>query len=143
MDKQNTNIFRILITTYNNLALNMIYKEYDNEIFGSVIGEEGSGGFFYFNSEQESFYSDDFFEFDTSLDIEDLEDLFHSLENLRAQFEKYDDQGDLLGISSLGLQELQNVIEDKFGMKIYLSHDASLDYIHDLQDEWNINFFLS
>ena len=136
-------IYRILITINENLVLNMIYKEYKNEIFGSVIGEEGSGGCFYFNSEQESFFSDDFFEFDTSLDFENLEDLFNSLENKRAEFEEYDDAGDLLGLSSLGLKKLQNVIEDSDGMKIYLSNDASLDYIYDIQDEWNISFFLN
>ena len=66
--------------------------------------------------------------------------IFRQLERLRAMFEENDEEGNLAGLSKEG----QNFLETSYNNDGYIeaySKGASEDFIYDVQDEWNLNFF--
>ena len=72
---------------------------------------------------------------------EDLENTFQKLEKLRAEFENYDDEGNLVGLSEKGLLFIKQQQEDENGLVEVYSEGASEDFIYDVQDEWNLGYY--
>ena len=142
--ENNKNIYRIVAARSEEPELNMVYTEVgknDYEVFGAFSGICGGGGLFYQNTDNEMFVSDDFYEFSTSLSDEDLENIFQKLEKLRAEFENYDDEGNLIGLSEKGLLFIKQQQEDENGLVEVYSEGASEDFIYDVQDEWNLGYY--
>ena len=142
--ENNKNIYRIVAARSEEPELNMVYTEVgknDYEVFGAFSGICGGGGLFYQNTDNEMFVSDDFYEFSTSLSDEDLKNTFQKLEKLRAEFENYDDEGNLIGLSEKGLLFIKQQQEDENGLVEVYSEGASEDFIYDVQDEWNLGYY--
>ena len=142
--ENNKNIYRIVAARSEEPELNMVYTEVgknDYEVFGAFSGICGGGGLFYQNTDNEMFVSDDIYEFSTSLSDEDLENTFQKLEKLRAVFENYDDEGNLIGLSEKGLLFIKQQQEDENGLVEVYSEGASEDFIYDVQDEWNLGYY--
>ena len=136
------NLYRILIAQNREPLVNMVYAEIEGEVFGAFSGN-GGGGLFHFNEDYESTVSDDFNEFNSRvLDHEQLEETCTELERLRSEFEEYDDAGNIIGISEKGQEFLSQADSDEDGYIEVYSDDASGDYIYDIQDEWNLDFYL-
>ena len=144
-DQENNNkIFRIVAARSEEPELNMVYTEVgknDYEVFGAFSGICGGGGLFYQNTDNEMFVSDDIYEFSTSLNDEDLKNTFQKLEKLRAEFENYDDEGNLIGLSEKGLLFIKKQQEDENGLVEVYSEGASEDFIYNVQDEWNLGYY--
>ena len=140
MDIKQEDIHRILITKIESIVVNMVYAEIGDDVFGSFSGGCGGGGFFH-QIDGGIVVSDDYGEFNTSFSYENLEDIFKYLDQLRAKFEKYDDEGNMLGCSEEGkkFSDIGNMRDD--GLTYTFSKLASEDYIYDCQDEWNLNFY--
>ena len=136
------NIFRIVVTDGEYLAVNMVYQEIDDEVMGAFSGD-GGGGLFHQNADGEFTVSDDFGEFDSQcMDYDALEARATNLEKLRAEFESYNEDGDLEGLSSKGDSFVQDHGKMNNGLTMSFSEDARDDFIYDVQDEWNLNFYL-
>jgi len=135
--------FRILASRSGELELNMIYGEVgvdDYEVFGAYSSLNG-GGLFHQDEEGEMTVSDDFYDFSSKYNDEDVEKICSRLEKLRAEFEEYNDDGDMLGLSEAGLNFLSSGTENDDGCVEVYSDDASDDFIYDIQDEWNLDFY--
>ena len=142
--ENNKNIFRIVAARSEEPELNMVYTEVGKnnyEVLGTFSGICGGGGLFYQNTDNEIFVSDDFYEFSTSLSNQDLENTFHELEKLRAEFENYDEEGNLIGLSEKGLLFIKQQKENENGLVEAYSEGASEDFIYDIQDEWNLGYY--
>ena len=63
--------------------------------------------------------------------------------SLRSEFEKYNDDGDIVGISKKGHDFLSQAASDQDGYVQGYSNNASEDYKYDIQDDWNISFHLN
>ena len=137
------NLYRILIAQNDEPLVNMEYVEINSEVCGAFSGD-GGGGLFYFNEDHEASVSDDFSEFDTSLlgSLEEVEKIYSELESLRSEYEEYDDEGNIIGVSEKGLKFLSQAESDENGYIECYSDGASEDYIYDIQYEWNLNFFM-
>ena len=144
MDINKNKIFRIVVTTPGHSPiLNMVYAEVGdkNEIFGAYSGVCGGLGMFHQNNDIEITVSDDPYEFDSEFG-ENVEEISSQIEALRFEFEEYDDLDDLVGLSSSGIDFVKNATEDEDGFLWTFSPDASNDFIYDIQDEWNLSFFI-
>lgn len=142
--ENNKNIFRIVAARSEEPELNMVYKEVGKnnyEVLGAFSGICGGGGLFYQNTDNEMFVSDDFYEFSTSLSDQDLENTFQELEKLRAEFENYDEEGNLIGLSEKGLLFIKQQKENENGLVEVYSEGTSEDFIYDIQDEWNLGYY--
>tara|TARA_B100000287_G_C20513216_1_gene733913 strand:+ start:598 stop:966 length:369 start_codon:yes stop_codon:yes gene_type:complete len=119
----------------------MVYAEVgdNNEIFGAYSGVCGGLGMFHQNNDIGITVSDDPYEFDSEFG-ENVEEISSQIEALRFEFEEYDDLGDLVGLSSSGIDFVKNATEEEDGFLWAFSPDASNDFIYDIQDEWNLSF---
>ena len=119
----------------------MVYAEVgdNNEIFGAYSGVCGGLGMFHQNNDTGITVSDDPYEFDSEFG-ENVEEISSQIEALRFEFEEYDDLGDLVGLSSSGIDFVKNATEEEDGFLWAFSPDASNDFIYDIQDEWNLSF---
>jgi len=63
------------------------------------------------------------------------------IESMGAEFEIYNDEGDMLGLSDKGLNFLAQGHENEDGYAEVYSEDASEEFIYDVQEEWNLNFW--
>ena len=143
MDIDKEKIFRIVVASpERSPILNMVYAEVgeQNEIFGAYSGVCGGLGMFHQNNEGEITVSDDLYEFDSEFG-ENVEEISSKIEALRFEFEEYDDEV-LAGLSSSGMDFIKNATEDENGFMWAFSPDASNDFIYDIQDEWNLSFFI-
>ena len=143
MDIDKEKIFRIVVASPGRSPiLNMVYAEVgeQNEIFGAYSGVCGGLGMFHQNNEGEITVSDDLYEFDSEFG-ENVEEISSKIEALRFEFEEYDDEV-LAGLSSSGMDFIKNATEDENGFMWAFSPDASNDFIYDIQDEWNLSFFI-
>ena len=137
-------MFRILICRSEEIEVNMVYAEVggdDYEIFGAFSGASGGGGLFHSNTDLEVTVGDDAGEFRSNLTAEENYELCSQLERLRAEFEEYNDEGDLVGLSEKGLEFLRTGNEDDDGYSEVYSEGASEDFIYDVQDHWNLHFY--
>lgn len=137
------NIHRIAISRKHIVQVNIAYTEIGDthyEIYGSYSGN-GGGGFFYSNFEGEFSVSDDFFDFEIESKNSDAVTIFHEIEKARLSFEKYDDAGNLETWSGEGKQFLENGKSLGDLTEAY-SELASEDLIIDLQDLWNLSFYI-
>jgi hypothetical protein len=143
MEVTKENTYRILIAQNEQILVNMVYAEINEEVCGAFSGD-GGGGLFYFNEDHEVSVSDDYGEFETSLlgDYENVGNIYSNLEKLRSDFEEYDDDGDIIGISEEGKNFLTSSQSDENGYIECYSDGASEDFIYDIQYEWNLNFFM-
>ncbi len=134
---------RILISQNGNMKVNLIYAEVggeDYETMGAFSGGCGGGGLFLENNDGIA-VTDDFYEFESRFSYEELETIFSKLEKLRAEFEDFNDDGDFEGITETGIKFISEFGEDTGSFIIAMSSDASDDYILDIQDDWNLNFY--
>ena len=139
---KNQKFYRVLIARNAMPLVNMVYAEIGDEILGA-FSADGVGGLFHFNTMYEAEVSDDFRQFKTKLNNENLERYYIELEGLRAELEEFDDQGNMIGLSRSGLEFLNTAVADEGGYIEVYSEGASADFIYDIQDEWNLNFHLS
>ena len=144
MDIDKDKIYRIVVASPGHSPiLNMVYAEVGkkNEIFGAYSGVCGGLGMFHQNNEIEITVSDDPYEFDSEFG-DDVEEISSKIEALRFEFEEYDDLGDLVGLSTAGIAFIENATQEEDGFLWAFSPDASNDFIYDIQDEWNLSFFI-
>ena len=73
---------------------------------------------------------------------DDVNEICSNLERLRAEFEAYDEDGNMVGLSQKGVDFLQTGSEGQNGYSQVYSEGASRaeDFIYDIQDEWNWEF---
>ena len=143
MKIKQSDIHRICVAQDAELLVNMAYAEVgedDYEVLGVFSGQGAGGGLFHQNVDGDISVSDDPGEFDTAVDMEVASIIFRDLERYRADFEIHDESGDLVGISEAGLDFLSGFDADDGYVEAY-SEEASEDFIYDLQDEWNLNFY--
>ena len=69
-----------------------------------------------------------------------MNEICSNLERLRAEFEAYDEDGNMVGLSQKGVDFLQTGSEGQNGYSQVYSEGASEDFIYDIQDEWNWEF---
>lgn len=141
----NLEVHRIVIARSEEPELNMIYTEVggdDYEVLGSFSGICGGLGLFLINTDGEATVSDDFNEFQSKLSVSELEATFKYLEKERATFEATNDEGELVGLSDAGLEFISTFDESDEGIVNAFSEEASDDMIYDIQDEWNLDFYL-
>ena len=139
-------IHRIAIEDDKDIVLNMVYAEVavedSYEVFGAYAGNTREGpqaGYFHQDLEGEFTVSDDFFEFETSLEPNLVCD---ELDDLRNEFEDWDEDGDLIGFSDAGkdfLKSNESVNDDGY-IEAY-SESASDDFIYGVQDEWRVEVY--
>lgn len=136
------NTYRILIVQNDEILVNMVYVEINKEVCGAFSGNRGGGGLFYVNEDHEVSVSDDYDEFETLLlgDYQDVANIYTNLEGVRSDFEEYDDEGNMIGLSKEGRNFLKRSRSSKDGYIECYSDGASKDYIYDIQYEWNLNF---
>lgn len=136
------NTYRILIVQNDEILVNMVYVEINKEVCGAFSGNRGGGGLFYVNEDHEVSVSDDYDEFETLLlgDYQDVANIYTNLEGVRSDFEEYDDEGNMIGLSKEGRNFLKTFRSSKDGYIECYSDGASKDYIYDIQYEWNLNF---
>lgn len=135
---------RIVCAQGDEPLVNMVYAEVGDdeyEIFGAFSGICGGGGLFH-QSDGNMQIDDDPGVFVSRLSPEQAQGIFSELERLRASFESYDDDGNLLGLSEIGRAFVNKHGTDGSGYMMALSETASEDFIYDVQDEWNLNFYL-
>ena len=143
MKIKQSDIHRICVAQDTELLVNIAYAEVgedDYEVLGVFSGQGSGGGLFHQNVDGDISVSDDPGEFDTAVDMEVASTIFRDLERYRADFEIHDESGDLVGISEAGLNFLAGFDADDGYVEAY-SEEASEDFIYDLQDEWNLNFY--
>ena len=136
-------LHRICIAQNENVLVNMVYTEIggnDHEVFGAFSGQGAGGGLFFQDSDGNITVSDDPDDFSTSVDEDTTKAIFLELEKLRAEMERLDERGNLIGFSQCGLAFLSESEANNGYIEAY-SADASEDFIYDLQEEWNLNFF--
>ena len=136
-------LHRICIAQNENVLVNMVYTEIggnDYEVFGAFSGQGAGGGLFFQDSDGNITVSDDPDDFSTSFDEDTTKAIFLELEKLRAEMERLDERGNLIGFSHCGLAFLSESEANNGYIEAY-SEDASEDFIYDLQEEWNLNFF--
>ncbi len=141
----NDKTHRISVENLDKVVLNMVYSEIggsDYEVFGVYSGMLRSGPhvcYFYQDQDGEFTVSDDYFEFETN---HDLSEVFRRLDDLRNEFEAWDDEHDSFKFSQAGKQFLANYesINDDGWIEAY-SENASEDFIYDLQDEWQLSLY--
>lgn len=136
-------IYRIAVSQDEELLVNMVYAEIggDNyEVFGAFSGQGAGGGLFYQNSDGEMLVSDDPGEFDANISPDSVEETCRELERLRAEYEEFDDDGEILGFSEIGLKFIDTGKDENGYVEAY-SDGASDDFIYDVQDDWNLNFY--
>ena len=136
-------LHRICIAQNENVLVNMVYTEIggnDYEVFGAFSGQGAGGGLFFQDSDGNITVSDDPDDFSTSVDEDTTKAIFFELEKLRAEMERLDERGNLIGFSHCGLAFLSESEANNGYIEAY-SEDASEDFIYDLQEEWNLNFF--
>ena len=137
-------IFRIVILQNSDLLVNMIYAEIGDEdyhVLGTYSGCSGGGGLFHFSPDGEGASSDDPAELNCPIDMEVVQTICTKLESMRAQFEQYDEDGNIVGLSESGIQFIKNYEADEHGYLEAYSPGASEDFIYDIQDEWNLDFY--
>jgi len=132
--------YRIAIVDNERLILNMVYAEVGEEILGVYSGMISSGPHVcYFHQDQDGEFtvSDDYFEFETN---HDLSNIFSELDDLRNEFEIWDDEGDSFEFSDAGKEFIatNESINDDGWLEAY-SDGASEDFIYDLQNEWQLS----
>ena len=101
MDIKTDKTFRILVARHEEPEVNMVYAEVggdEYEVFGAFSGISGGGGLFHQNKDGEITVSDDCGEFSSKWG-EDVNDICSNLERLRAEFEAYDEDGNMVGLS--------------------------------------------
>ena len=140
MELSENTTYRIAIVDHERLILNMVYAEVGEEIFGAYSGMISSGPHVcYFHQDQDGEFtvSDDYFEFETN---HDLSNIFSELDDLRNEFEIWDDEGDSFEFSDAGKEFIatNESINDDGWLEAY-SDGASEDFIYDLQDEWQLS----
>ena len=143
MDIKTDKTFRILVARHEEPEVNMVYAEVggdEYEVFGAFSGISGGGGLFHQNKDGEITVSDDCGEFSSKWG-DDVNEICSNLERLRAEFEAYDEDGNMVGLSQKGLDFLQTGSEDQNGYSEVYSEGASEDFIYDIQDEWNLEFY--
>ena len=96
--------------------------------------------FFIFSTDISSSFSLDLVEFEANIDPDEVNNIFRQLERLRAMFEENDEEGNLAGLSKEGQKFLETGYNNDGYIEAY-SKGASEDFIYDVQDEWNLNFF--
>ena len=104
-------------------------------------GESGGGGLFH-QKNGETVVSDDPGEFKTNFSQEEVHNFCQSLDRLRSEFEEFDDEGNMLGLSEKGVGFSSSGDEGDDGLIHTYSELASEDFIYDCQDNWNLNFQL-
>ena len=140
MELNENTTYRIAILDNERLILNMVYTEVDEEIFGVYSGMIRSGPHVcYFHQYEFGKFnvSDDYFEFETN---HDLKNIFIELDDLRNEFEIWDDEGDSFKFSNAGKEFIaaNELINDDGWLEAY-SEGASEDFIYDLQNEWQLS----
>lgn len=70
-----------------------------------------------------------------------MEQTFTWLESERTKFEDYDDDGELIGLNDVGHDFTSEFAEDDGGVLEAYSEGASEDFLHDCQEEWNLNYY--
>ena len=140
MELSENTTYRIAILDNERLILNMVYTEVDEEIFGVYSGMIRSGPHVcYFHQYEFGKFnvSDDYFEFETN---HDLKNIFIELDDLRNEFEIWDDEGDSFKFSNAGKEFIaaNELINDDGWLEAY-SEGASEDFIYDLQNEWQLS----
>jgi hypothetical protein len=132
--------YRISIVDNERLILNMVYTEVGEEVFGVYSGMIRSGPHVcYFHQYEFGKFSvsDDYFEFKTN---HDLSNIFIELDDLRNEFEIWDDEGDSFEFSKAGKEFIatNELINDDGWLEAY-SEGASEDFIYDLQNKWQLS----
>lgn len=118
----------------------MVYMGVGEEIFGAYSGMISSGPhvcYFHQNQDGELTVSDDYFEFETN---HDLADIFSKLDDLRFEFENWDDEGDSFEFSDAGKDfiAINQSINNDGWLEAY-SDGASEEFIYKLQNEWQLS----
>ena len=145
MELNKNTTYRIAIVDHERLILNMVYAEVgesEYEVFGVYSGMIRSGPHVcYFHQDQDSEFtvSDDYFEFETN---HDLSNIFDELDELRNEFEIWDDEGDSFEFSDAGKEFIaaNELINDDGWLEAY-SEGASEDFIYDLQNKWQLSLY--
>ena len=136
-------VHRISIADGKRILVNLVYAEFgevDYEVLGVFSGETCGGGIFHQNSAGDTTISDDPGELEISIGVKNTSTIFLELEKLRAEFEAYDNKGNLIGFSEKGLEFLQMFKSNNGYCEAY-SENASDDIIYDLQGNWNLDFY--
>ena len=133
-------IYRVVVARHEEPQVNMVYREIGGSVFGVFSGMHCGGGAFY-QSDDGMTVSDDPGEFDTGLSQGEVAEIISELERLRAEFEAYDETGELIGFSEAGYQFIAGAPEDEAGTIEVYSEGASEDFIYDCQDEWNLDYY--
>ena len=140
MELNENTTYRIAISDHERLILNMVYTEVGDEIFGVYSGMISSGPhvcYFYQDQDSEFTVSDDYFEFETN---HDLQNIFSELDDLRNEFEIWDDEGDSFEFSDAGKEFIAtNELINNDGWLEAYSEGASEDFIYDLQNKWQLS----
>ena len=137
-------IFRVVVANDGEPLVNMVYSEVggnDYEVFGAFSGSCGGMGLFH-QSDDRLTVSDDCSEFESKLLPEEVAAVCSELERLRHEFESYDDDDMLVGLSAAGLAFVDDGYVGDDGMTYAFSDGASDDFIYDIQGEWNLDFSL-
>ena len=118
----------------------MVYMGVGEEIFGAYSGMISSGPHvccFHQNQDGELTVSDDYFEFEAN---HDLADIFSKLDDLRFEFENWDDEGDSIEFSDAGKDfiAINQSINNDGWLEAY-SDGASEEFIYKLQNEWQLS----
>ena len=125
-----------------NYKIEITIGESNYEVFGVYSGMLSSGPHIcYFHQDQEGEFqvSDDYFEFETN---QELSEIFRELDDLRNEFEIWDDEQDSFNFSEAGKEFLKaNLSIDDDGWIEAYSPKASEDFIYDLQDEWQLSLY--
>ena len=145
MELNKNTTYRIAVVDHERVILNMVYAEVggsEYEVFGVYSGMIRSGPHVcYFHQDQDSEFtvSDDYFEFETN---HDLSNIFDELDELRNEFEIWDDEYDSFEFSDAGKEFIaaNELINDDGWVEAY-SEDASEDFIYDLQHKWQLNLY--
>ena len=136
--------YRVVIANDGSPLVNMVYSEVggdEYEVFGAFSGICGGMGLFHQNDDQMT-VSDDFSEFESKLSPEEVESICSRLERMRYEFEAYDDDDMLEGLSDSGIAFVNEGEVGEDGLTYAFSEGASDDFIYDIQDEWNLEFRL-
>lgn len=138
-------LHRIVCAQDSQPLVNMVYAEIgdeEHEILGAFSGIGGGGGLFH-QAEGNMHVDDDPGVFETKLEPDEVQEICTELERLRASFESFDDDGNLVALSQSGVEFVNSsASEAGDGYTLALSESASEDFIYDVQDEWNLNFYL-
>lgn len=143
MQLENESMYRVLVSNDGEPLVNMVYAEVGGEnyeVFGVFAGINAGGGMFHQNDDGIT-VSDDPGDFQSRFDIGEVEQIFTALEQRRAAFEEYNDEGALVGWSGEAHELLSLAEEDENGIIEAYSDGASEDFIYDCQDDWNLNYY--